>query len=210
MEILHNIYTIIAAGTDTTANAVSYTCLQLAMHPVQQQRLYEEIIEVFPDPEPIITLEALKCLPYLEMVLKECLRLYPAAWIVMRENVADITINGLRIPKGNKFAVNIHSMQRRTDVWGANANTFDPERFSPEQKGSRHRFAFLPFSGGRRDCLGAKLAKFSLIDGRILTGVFDFCRDTLCNDQHEDNDGLFYEALPLHNCDARGGYSFSV
>lgn len=154
MEILHNIYTIIAAGTDTTANAVSYTCLQLAMHPEQQERLYNEINDIFPDSKPIITLEALKCLPYLDMVLKEALRLYPAAWIVMRENTDDVIIDGLRIPKGNKFAVNIYSMQRRVDVWGPDANLFNPERFSAERSATRHRYAFLPFSGGRRDCLG--------------------------------------------------------
>ncbi|EAT42397.1 AAEL006058-PA [Aedes aegypti] len=162
MEILHNIYTIIAAGTDTTANAVSYTCLQLAMHPEQQERLYNEINDIFPNSEPIITLEALKCLPYLDMVLKEALRLYPAAWIVMRENTDDVIIDGLRIPKGNKFAVNIYSMQRRVDVWGPDANLFNPERFGAERSATRHRYAFLPFSGGRRDCLGARYAMISM------------------------------------------------
>ncbi|KXJ83299.1 hypothetical protein RP20_CCG007744 [Aedes albopictus] len=163
IEILHNIYTIIAAGTDTTASAMSYTCLQLAMHPEHQQRLYNEIIDIFPDDsEPTITLEALNCLPYLEMVLKECLRLYPAAWIIMRESTAEVTINGLHIPKGNKFAVNIYSMQRRKDVWGPDANQFNPERFKEGRPATCHRYAFLPFSGGRRDCLGARYAMISM------------------------------------------------
>ncbi|XP_062554271.1 cytochrome P450 4c21-like [Armigeres subalbatus] len=162
LEILHNIYTIIAAGTDTTANAVSFTCLQLAMHPEHQERLHKEIIEMFPDSDPLITMERLASLPYLDMVLKECLRLYPAAWIVMRENSADVIIDDFVFPKGCKFAVNIFSMHRRVDVWGPDANLFNPERFSEDRAEKRHRYAFLPFSGGRRDCLGARYAMLSM------------------------------------------------
>uniref|UniRef100_A0A1W7R8Y7 Putative cytochrome p450 cyp3/cyp5/cyp6/cyp9 subfamily n=1 Tax=Aedes albopictus TaxID=7160 RepID=A0A1W7R8Y7_AEDAL len=161
-EIIHNIFTIVGAGTDTSATEVSYTLLQLAMYPGYQQKVYEEIMDIFPETEPHITPESLKRLQYTEMVLNECLRLYPVAPNLLRENTEDITLCGARIPKGSMFGISTYTIHRRKDIWGPDADRFDPERFSPKRSAGRHPFAFLTFSGGSRNCVGARYAMISM------------------------------------------------
>ncbi|XP_019558089.3 cytochrome P450 4c21-like [Aedes albopictus] len=161
-EIIDNIFTIVGAGTDTSATEVSYTLLQLAMYPGYQQKVYEEIMEIYPEAEPHITPESLKRLQYTEMVMNECLRLYPVAPHLLRVNTEDITLCGARIPKGSMFGISIYTIQRRKNIWGPDADRFDPERFSPERSAGRHPFAFLAFSGGSRNCVGARYAMISM------------------------------------------------
>ncbi|XP_058454269.1 cytochrome P450 4V2-like isoform X2 [Malaya genurostris] len=152
-EIIDNVYTIIGAGTDTSATAVAYACLLLALYPDVQQKLYDEVIQVYPSSDPEFTLDSLKNLEYTEMVLKEALRLYPVAPIIMRQNLDQTQIDGLKVPMGNLLVIHIYSLHRREDVWGPDAAKFDPERFSAERSKARHPFAFLAFSGGSRNCL---------------------------------------------------------
>ncbi|XP_001651778.2 probable cytochrome P450 313a4 [Aedes aegypti] len=162
-EIIDNIITIVGAGTDTSATAIAFTFLQLAMYQEHQQKVYEEIVKVFPESEPHITTEALKKLQYTKMVLNECLRLYPVAPILLRENTADITLcGGVRVPKGNILTIDVYNIHRRKDVWGPDADEFIPERFSPERSAGRHPFAFLTFSGGSRNCIGSRYAMISM------------------------------------------------
>uniref|UniRef100_A0A1W7R8W6 Putative cytochrome n=1 Tax=Aedes albopictus TaxID=7160 RepID=A0A1W7R8W6_AEDAL len=161
-EIIHNIFTILGAGTDTSATEVSYTLLQLAMYPSYQQKVYEEIMKIFPETEPHITTESLKRLQYTEMVMNECLRLYPIAPNLLRESTEDITLCGARIPKGSMFGISTYTIHRRKDIWGPDADRFDPERFSPKRSAGRHPFAFLTFSGGSRNCVGARYAMISM------------------------------------------------
>ncbi|XP_062563665.1 cytochrome P450 4C1-like [Armigeres subalbatus] len=161
-EIIDNIQTMIAAGTDTSANVIAFALLQLAMDSHYQQKVYEEIMQVFPEKEPNITMERLGQLQLTEMVLNEILRLYPVGPIVMRKNMAKITVCDQQLPKGSMFVVNIFAIQRRKDLWGPDADCFNPERFSPEESAGRHPFAFLAFSGGSRNCLGIRYAMISM------------------------------------------------
>ncbi|KXJ83301.1 hypothetical protein RP20_CCG007746 [Aedes albopictus] len=161
-EIVENILTILGAGTDTSATEVAYVLLQLAMYPSYQQKVYEEIMRVFPEAEPHITTESLKRLQYTEMVMNECFRIYPVAPNLLRENTEDVTLCGARIPKGSIFGISIYTIHRRKDIWGPDADRFNPERFSPERSAGRHPFAFLAFSGGSRNCLGARYAMISM------------------------------------------------
>ncbi|XP_062558088.1 uncharacterized protein LOC134222964 [Armigeres subalbatus] len=161
-EIIDNIQTMVAAGTDSSANIIAFTLLQLAMDAHYQQKVYEEIMQVFPEKEPNITMERLSELKLTEMVLNETLRLYPVVPIVMRENSAEMTLCGQQLPKGCMFAINIFTIQRRKDLWGPDADSFNPERFSPERSAGRHPFAFLAFSGGSRNCLGIRYAMISM------------------------------------------------
>ncbi|XP_058818546.1 probable cytochrome P450 313a4 [Topomyia yanbarensis] len=161
-EIIENVYTMIGAGTDTSATAVSYTCLMLAFYPDVQQKLYEEVMQLYPTNETEFTLDSLKQLQYTEMVLKETMRLYPVAPYVMRQSVAGTQIGDVKIPVGSLLLISIYSLHRRVDVWGADAAKFDPERFSAERTKDRHPFAFLAFSGGSRNCLGLRYALMSM------------------------------------------------
>lgn len=119
-------------------------------------------MKVFPEAEPHITTESLKRLQYTEMVMNECFRIYPVAPNLLRENTEDVTLCGARIPKGSIFGISIYTIHRRKDIWGPDADRFNPDRFSPERSAGRHPFAFLAFSGGSRNCLGARYAMISM------------------------------------------------
>jgi cytochrome P450 len=90
-------------------------------------------------------------------VLEEALRLYPPAWSFLRNAIAADTLGGYRIPKGAMVLLSPYTMHRHPAFW-EQPETFDPERFTPERAASRPRFAYLPFGGGPRQCLGTSFA----------------------------------------------------
>ncbi|XP_055546229.1 cytochrome P450 4c21-like [Wyeomyia smithii] len=162
VEILDNVYTILGAGTDTSALTICYACLMLAFYPEWQQKLYDETMQNFPEDEPDFTLNSIKQLEYLEMFLKETLRLYPVAAMVARQSTEGTLVGGHKIPAGSILAVHVYNLQRDPDFWGPNATDFDPERFSAKRSQDRHPFAFVAFSGGSRNCLGSRYAMISM------------------------------------------------
>ncbi|XP_053668452.1 cytochrome P450 4V2-like [Anopheles marshallii] len=161
-EIVHNIYSIVGAGNDTTAHALGHTCLFLAMHPAVQTQLYQELCEVFDNLDDAITEQKLKQLSYMDCVLKESLRLAPPGATVAREAQEDLFIDGQFIPRGTTVVVSLFALHRRKDFWGDDANQFDPKRFLPERSEGRPSFAFMPFNTGSRNCLGSRYAMLSM------------------------------------------------
>uniref|UniRef100_A0A8D8CDF1 Cytochrome P450 4C1 n=1 Tax=Culex pipiens TaxID=7175 RepID=A0A8D8CDF1_CULPI len=161
-ELMDHSITMVGAGTDTSSNSVAFTLLSLGMYPEVQQRVYEEVMRVYPTDESEFTPESLKKLEYMEMVIKETLRLFPVGPLILRQSVTDSTIAGLFIPKGNIFGIDIFNMHRRKDIYGEDADNFNPERFSPERNKDRNPFSFLAFSGGARGCIGIRYAMMSM------------------------------------------------
>ncbi|XP_065091175.1 cytochrome P450 4c21-like [Ochlerotatus camptorhynchus] len=161
-EIINHAYTMLVAGYETSALQLTNICMMLAMHPEIQEKIVHEIKAVFPTPDSAVTPETLKDLPYLDMTINETMRLYPVATLIARQSSSSLELDGVNIPKGTCFIVNIGEVHRRKDVWGADPLEFNPENFLPERVANRHPYAFIPLSAGPRNCIGYRYAMISL------------------------------------------------
>lgn len=154
-QIRDEVVTLLFAGHETTAIALTFTWYLLATHPRQEERLVAELDGVL-DGEPP-TMSAVPNLEYTRTVLKESLRLYPPVFGVLREPVRDDRIGGYRIPAGATVAMNqiaVHHDPRFFD----DPKAFTPERWSDAFEESLPQFAYFPFSGGPRRCIGERFA----------------------------------------------------
>jgi cytochrome P450 len=149
------IMTLFLAGHETTANALNWTWMLLAQNPDAEAKLHAELDSVLQG-QPA-TLADLKRLPYTEMIIKESMRLYPPAYSISRETLADTTVNGYDVPKGSIMNIYIRGLHRNPASWN-DAAAFKPERFSAENEPNIPRYAYLPFGGGPRVCIGNHFA----------------------------------------------------
>jgi len=154
-QLIHNLNTFFIAGHETTAGAVSSALHLLADHPDHQQKVFDEIIRVCGYDAP--TYDQLKEMDYLHNCLKETLRLFPPAPVMVRKAKQDIVVNGFNIPKDSTLGLWVYTIHRDPKYW-ENPDTFDPDRFRDENKHKRHRYAWIPFSLGPRQCIGNNLA----------------------------------------------------
>lgn len=91
---------------------------------------------------------------YLEMCIKEAMRLYPSVSLIGRVASKDLHMpSGYTVPKGTNIHVHIYDLHRNSDMY-PDPEKYDPERFLPENASKRHPFSYLPFSGGPRNCIG--------------------------------------------------------
>lgn len=121
---------------------------------ILQQKVYEEIAEIFGNSTRSPTYEDLQDFRYLDLCLKESLRLYPSVPLISRISSKDITtFTGYTIPKDTIVHIHIYDLHHDSDIY-PDPEKFDPERFLPENSAKRHPFAYLPFSGGPRNCIG--------------------------------------------------------
>lgn len=152
--VKEQIETVIIAGNETSALTISYTLLLLAMHPEVQDRVFDELQTVYESPDEYSSYERVQQLTYLDRVLKEGMRMFPVAPFIVRCCIADTKLSTCTIPKDAIIMMSLFNMHRREDIWGADAEEFNPDHFSPERSAGRDPFAFLPFSGGPRNCIG--------------------------------------------------------
>lgn len=153
-----HIHMMMFAGNDTSAVAMSHALVMLAIHQDIQQRVVEEVNRVLVD-TPMgapLTYETIEQLTYMERVIRETLRLYPVAPYLARECNEDTKISNCVVPAGCNVIVSVYSLQRRRDIWGPDADQFDPDRFDPQRFELLPPASFLAFSRGARDCLGRK------------------------------------------------------
>lgn len=148
--------TLLLAGHETTANALTWTLFLLSQHPAVEARLLAEIDRVLGDRPP--TIEDLPQLSYCEQVVAESLRLYPPAYAFARRAMEPIELtHGRRIETGSLAIVPVRVIHRLPHFY-PDPERFDPDRFTPEARASRPRFAYLPFSHGPRNCIGEHFA----------------------------------------------------
>ncbi len=162
LDVRDEAVTLILAGHETTSNTLSWTFKLLAEHPEVEARLHAELDAVLGGRVP--TLADLRQLTYTNMVLKEAMRLYPAAWVIGRQALEDVEIQGEVIPKGAILNIYTYFIQRNEKYWD-NPTRFDPERFSPENEGRINKWAYIPFSTGPRVCVGNS---FAMMEAQLL------------------------------------------
>ena len=166
-QLRDEVMTLFLAGHETTAIALSWACYLIAQNPEVESKLAEELRVVLGSRLP--TPDDLPRLRYTDMVLKETLRLYPAVWGIGRRAIAECELGGYRVPAG----ANVFILQWRTQ---RDARFFpDPERFDPERwredpvrLGKIPRFAYFPFGGGPRVCVGAS---FAMMEATLLLAM---------------------------------------
>ncbi len=154
-EVRDEALTLFTAGHETTANTLAWTWLSLSRHPEVEAKLVEEIKRVLGSRPP--TMADLRELPYLEMVVKETLRLHPPAYALLREPLEDVTVGGYRVPKGSAVMVSQHVLHRDPRFFERPAE-FMPERFAEDYPNPCPRYAYFPFGAGPRICTGQSLA----------------------------------------------------
>lgn len=162
LDVRDEAVTLILAGHETTSNTLSWTFKLLAEYPEVEARLHTELDHVLAGRLP--TLTDLRQLTYTNMVLKEAMRLYPAAWVIGRQAVEDVDILGEIIPKGSILNVYPYFIQRNEKHWDNPAH-FDPERFSAENEANINKWAYIPFSTGPRVCVGNS---FAMMEAQLL------------------------------------------
>ena len=154
-DLLHNMQFFIVAGHETTALALAWSLFLLAHDPAAQKKAHGEARDVLG--ARAATFSDLDAMPYVQSVLEEAMRLYPPVALLARNVLKADQIYDREIRPNDTVFLNIFSLHRHSMLW-QNPDTFDPERFTPEQVAGRERYQYLPFGAGPRICVGANFA----------------------------------------------------
>jgi cytochrome P450 len=164
-QLRDEILTMLLAGHETTATTLGWIWALLEKHPRAEARLHEELNAVLGGRLP--TVEDVPRLTYTRMVVEEAMRLYPPGFIFSRKVVEDDVICGFRIPGGTCVDISPYVTHRHPSAW-EQPEEFLPERFAPEQAAQRPRYAYFPFSGGPRQCIGNS---FALMEAQLIVAT---------------------------------------
>ncbi|MDQ3862438.1 MAG: cytochrome P450 [Actinomycetota bacterium] len=161
-QLRDEVMTLFLAGHETTANALSWTFWLLSLNPKVEHELAEELTRVLGGRPP--TTSDLPDLPCVERIVKESMRLYPPAWVVGREAIAECEVGGYRMPAGTT-ALMSQWVMHRDPRYHEDPERFDPDRWTAEYEKALPRFAYFPFGGGPRQCIGAS---FAMTEARLI------------------------------------------
>ncbi len=156
--------TMMLAGHETTANALSWLWYLLATHPQAYERHLEEVAAVLGRERP--TPERVEELQWTRACLQEAMRIYPPAWVLEREASQDISLDGFEVRRGTQVIVPVH-LVHRDPRWWDEPLAFRPERFLPDAPNPR-RGTYLPFGAGRRICVASS---FALTEGTLIAAM---------------------------------------
>jgi cytochrome P450 len=150
-QLRDEVLTLILAGHETTATALSWIWYLLSQHPDVEAKLHAELDEVLGGHAPAMS--DLANLNYTGMVVDEAMRIFPPVWAVGRAAIESDEIVGYAVPKGANLALSQYHAHRHPAFW-ENPERFEPERFAADRAGGRPRYAYFPFGGGPRMCIG--------------------------------------------------------
>lgn len=159
-QLRDEVITLFLAGQETTALALSWAWYLLAQHPEAESRFWQELDEVLEGRAPQAA--DMPRLKFTEMIAKESLRLYPPAYIVGREAVEDCEIGGYPVPAGTQLFMPTWVVHRDPRFFDA-PTEFKPERWTPEFISSLPKYAYFPFGGGPRVCIGNSFAMMEIV-----------------------------------------------
>lgn len=159
-QLRDELLTLILAGHETTAMALSWTIHLLSKHPEIEEAVRAEIVATCGERLP--GMDDLRGLALTDRVIQESMRLYPPAWMLGRNALADDDIAGHPVKAGDWVFMSPWVTHRRPDLW-PDPERFDPDRFLPEAVARRPRFAYFPFSAGQRKCIGDQFAKMEAV-----------------------------------------------
>nr|XP_034178687.1 cytochrome P450 6A1-like [Osmia lignaria]XP_034178688.1 cytochrome P450 6A1-like [Osmia lignaria]XP_034178689.1 cytochrome P450 6A1-like [Osmia lignaria] len=157
-----------AAGFETSSTTVGHTLYEMALNPNIQDKLRQEIKEVYTKNKGNWTYDSLRDMKYLDKVFKETLRKYPPAGLLTRRCNSNYTFNGTKvsIPTDTEVFVSVHAIHTDPNIY-PDPDVFDPERFNEDAEAARHSMSFIPFGDGPRNCIGARFAIYQTKIGII-------------------------------------------
>lgn len=161
-ELMDECTTFITAGHETTAMTLTWCWSLLSLHPDIETRLHDELDSVLGGRSP--TSDDAPRLPYTRRIIEETLRLYPPAWAIPRQSRAADEIDGWSIAANASIFISPYVTHRHPGFWET-PERFDPDRFLPERSRGRPRYAYFPFGGGPRVCIGRE---FALLEAQLL------------------------------------------
>ena len=161
-QLRDHIMTFLAAGHGTTANALTWTFYLLSEYPIVREKLLNELKAKLAGRSP--KADDIANLPYLEWVLNESLRLYPPVWRLVRRATEAFELDGNHFPSGTTVMLSQWITHRLPDIW-EDPNAFRPERWDPINGQRVSQWAYFPFGGGPRTCIGAS---FALLEAKLL------------------------------------------
>jgi cytochrome P450 len=155
-------FTLIVAGHETTANTLTWAWYLLSQHPQAEATLHAELNHVLGGRKP--TFADLPALTFTEAIVKETLRLYPAAYIIAREPQEDVCVGCYAVPRGRPILIAPY-VTHRDPRWFDEPNAFKPERWLDDLEKRLPKLAYLPFGGGPRICIGNA---FAMMEARLI------------------------------------------
>jgi cytochrome P450 len=164
-QLRDEVITFLVAGHETTAVTLSWTWHLLASHPEVEARLFAEVDEVLGGRTP--ALGDLENLGYTKRVVQEAMRLYPPAWALSRQSYQEDQIRDRRVPANCIVTISPYLTHRHPQYW-PDPERFDPERFSPEASAGRPEYAYFPFGGGPRRCIGSQ---FAMMEAQLILAM---------------------------------------
>ncbi len=164
-QLRDEVLTILLAGHETTAVALSWTWFLLSQHPEAEATLHAELARVLGGRAP--TAADVPRLPYTRQVIEEAMRLYPPVWATGRQALGDDEVRGYRLPAGSPVVLSPWVTHRHPDFW-ERPDAFEPERFAPGRAAGRPHLAYFPFGGGQRQCIGNG---FALLEAQLIVAT---------------------------------------